>query len=85
MTLINITSDNCVYFYCPACKMNHGGPLTMWTFNGNYEKPSITPSFRVRYGQDKQCHTIITDGYINYCTDCTHELAGQKIPMEECR
>lgn len=28
------------------------------------------------------CHSIVTDGVIHYCPDCTHELAGQNVPMQ---
>lgn len=27
------------------------------------------------------CHTFITDGHIQFLSDCTHELAGQTVPM----
>ncbi len=29
------------------------------------------------------CHTFITDGKIQYLTDCTHKLAGQTIDLPE--
>jgi hypothetical protein len=28
------------------------------------------------------CHSIITDGQIHFLGDCTHELAGQIVPMQ---
>lgn len=28
------------------------------------------------------CHSVITDGVIHFCGDCTHELAGKAVPME---
>lgn len=28
------------------------------------------------------CHSVVTDGIINYCSDCTHEMAGKQVPME---
>ena len=27
------------------------------------------------------CHLFITDGKIEYCTDCTHDLAGKTVDM----
>jgi hypothetical protein len=30
-----------------------------------------------------RCHLFITDGKIQYLSDCTHELAGQTIEMQE--
>lgn len=29
------------------------------------------------------CHSFVTDGMIQYLGDCTHELAGQTIPMPD--
>lgn len=29
------------------------------------------------------CHTFITDGNIQYLPDCTHELAGQTVPLKD--
>lgn len=28
-----------------------------------------------------QCHSFITDGYIQYLADCSHTLAGQTVPL----
>jgi hypothetical protein len=27
------------------------------------------------------CHYILTDGILNFCSDCTHPLAGQAVPL----
>ena len=29
------------------------------------------------------CHVFITDGQIQFLSDCTHELAGQTVPMPD--
>lgn len=29
------------------------------------------------------CHSFITDGNIQFLSDCTHELAGQTVPLPE--
>jgi len=29
------------------------------------------------------CHSYITDGNIQFLSDCTHELAGQTVPLQE--
>ena len=29
------------------------------------------------------CHSIITDGAITYCSDSTHSLKGQTVPMPD--
>lgn len=36
-------------FYCPACKTYHEVNHT-WSFNGNYEAPTFSPSVRVTSG-----------------------------------
>lgn len=60
----------------------------VWTFNGNYERPTFTPSLRQYYThpETKQeittCHNIITDGKIQFCDDCPHEFKGQTLELE---
>lgn len=79
-------------FWCPACEEPHpfhvGGPKG-WTFDGNLEAPTFTPSLRV-LGRGKpgdtdaertSCHLFVTAGRIHYCGDCPHELKGQTIDM----
>lgn len=29
------------------------------------------------------CHSFVTDGKIQYLSDCTHELAGQTVELED--
>jgi hypothetical protein len=65
-----------------------------WNFNGNKEVPSFTPSVKIRTGYyfqpDKHkpdegvlCHFYITNGEIRYCPDCSHDLKGQTLPLED--
>lgn len=72
--------------YCPACDEVHSLPDS-WSFNGDVNKPTFTPSFKHSgYCEDKVihiCHYILTDGIINYCGDCTHSMAGKSIPLPE--
>lgn len=30
---------------------------------------------------DTRCHSFVTDGQIQFLSDCTHELAGQTVPL----
>jgi hypothetical protein len=95
-------------FYCEGCKSHHAPVEGRWTFNGNYELPTFTPSILVRSGHympehsgdtcwctfnaehpDQTdpftcgiCHSFVTDGKIQYLSDCTHELAGQTIDLK---
>ena len=62
---------------CPACNEFHGLD-ERFTWNGDTEKPSFTPSLVVRDAKLKTvCHSIITAGEIHYQPDCTHPFAGQ--------
>lgn len=83
-------------FDCPACKCSHGvwttsrnGNNAIWNFNGNVNVPSISPSINVTIKADggkilvSRCHSVITNGMINYCGDCTHEYAGKQIPLPD--
>lgn len=65
-----------------------------WTFNQNYESPTLTPSVKVNcndpthpsynaHAKSSVCHFFVTDGKIIYCADCTHDLAGQTVELEE--
>jgi hypothetical protein len=94
-------------FYCEGCKQNHT-VNEGWTFNGDYERPTITPSILVRSGHYMEghagdscwctynaehpdqtdpfrcgvCHSFVTDGKIQYLSDCSHEFAGQTIDLK---
>jgi hypothetical protein len=78
-------------FWCPACQCGHAvwtedrGGKPMWKFNGNFDAPTFSPSLLIHHGSGGKeiCHTVVSDGVINYCSDCTHAFAGRSIPMEE--
>lgn len=77
-------------WYCPGCKTSHlvpttpthpGGPI--WTFNGDQEKPTFSPSILVYPSEiSPRCHSHIVNGKIRYETDCTHEFSGQTVELE---
>lgn len=84
-------------FWCPACRCTHGvstrGPGPVWTFNGDYERPTFAPSLKMEIVAPKTamepekllscCHLVVTCGRISYEGDCTHGMAGRVIDMEE--
>lgn len=80
-------------FDCPGCDHLHaywtvnyrpkGNPT--WNFNGDVESPTFTPSLLNRGGEVKRCHLFVKAGVIEFCGDCTHELAGQKVPMVDTK
>ncbi|MDR3451666.1 MAG: DUF6527 family protein [Rhodoferax sp.] len=105
--ILRIVEPHHVGFKCPGCKEVHvisiQPPHPCWSFNGDYEKPSFTPSILVtgckvirdEHGEwtgdwerdangkalPSVCHSFITDGKIQFLNDCTHELAGQTVPL----
>lgn len=89
--------------WCPACSEAHVvavekplGNGAKWTFNGDLEKPTFSPSLLVKTGSAVDpdfkdgpddpptvCHSFIRDGNWEYCPDSRHELAGKTVPIPE--
>ena len=67
--------------FCPGCDEYHIFDKR-WTFNGDLEKPTFTPSYLSKT-QDTVCHSFVTDGAIRYLGDCTHKLKGQTVDLPE--
>lgn len=45
-------------------------------------------TYKERIGEDPgfkcfRCHTFVTDGKIQFLSDCTHALAGQTVPLPD--
>lgn len=71
--------------FCPGCKCGHRYDVGRWLFNGDFERPTFTPSYLVQGGKDRPgfvCHSYVTDGVIVFLADCTHEFKGQALPLE---
>lgn len=79
-------------FLCPGCnndmhllpisgtgKVPNGRPS--WDFDGNIESPTLSPSILTQVGSQFICHSFMRNGYFEYLSDCTHQYAGQTIPM----
>ena len=48
--------------FCPGCQCGHLFD-SRWTFNGNHEKPTFTPSMLVNATDPQtRCHSYVTDG-----------------------
>ncbi|MBE3086890.1 MAG: anaerobic dehydrogenase [Bacteroidetes bacterium] len=95
-----------LYFRCPGCDHLHalndsqtdlrGEKRPVWEFNGDFEKPTINPSYlswsyRKNPVTEKwdietdRCHSFIKNGMIQYLSDCHHKLAGQTIELPEIK
>jgi hypothetical protein len=84
-------------FWCPGCESAHlvttdGTPA--WSFNGDLEAPTFSPSVLVKCGRAVDpafvpepgdppgiCHSFVTNGRIQFLEDCTHALAGQTVDL----
>lgn len=82
--------------YCPACLQLHvfavelppGFSEDIWTFNGDYDKPTFAPSMLVFVpeggGRGKtHCHSFVRDGRIEFCSDSPHALSGQTVDLPD--
>lgn len=75
------------WFWCPGCKMHHSFDAR-WSYNGNADSPTFTPSLLVQYpwGPDQiecRCHSFVTEGKIKFLGDCTHELKDTTVEIPE--
>jgi hypothetical protein len=90
--------------WCPACEIMHHFAVdepqrngARWTFDGNLESPTFTPSMNITTGRfadptwkdpdgedlSSVCHYFLRAGRIEFLGDCTHALAGQTIDLPE--
>lgn len=69
-------------FWCPGCGHYHRFEEGRWSFNGDYERPTFSPSLLCSPGTEMQCHLFVRDGRIEFLGDCRHELAGQTVEMD---
>ena len=76
---------------CPGCgeikSLPLGGPEG-WTFNGDLDRPTLSPSVLVEAAVttdgkvlQPRCHSFIRDGRIEFLSDCTHALVGQVVDL----
>jgi hypothetical protein len=82
-----------VRYQCPGCRHDHCVSAKHWNWNGDIEKPTLSPSVRhyitypegtSRAGQEHTvCHYHIREGWIEYCNDCEHSLNGQRVLLPE--
>lgn len=74
------------WFWCPGCECSHAFTCPPWTFNGDLEKPTFSPSLLCNpHYPHGRCHSFVKDGKIQFLSDCYHKLAGQTVELEEAR
>ena len=86
--------SHCIFHWCPACNELHPFAIdkpfyngAIWSWNGNVEKPTFSPSMNItdgpypENGRIERCHYFIKEGRIEYLNDCTHEFKGKTIDL----
>jgi hypothetical protein len=80
------------HYWCPGCKCEHSvftqfknDNGAQWQWNGDMERPTFKPSLLMTWDSKKTkiCHVFITDGKIQFLSDCTHELAGKTVDLPD--
>lgn len=75
------------WFFCPGCKYTHGFTVDgdkHWKWNGSMDKPTFTPSLLCNKDfPESRCHSYVTDGRIQFLSDCFHTLAGQIVDIPD--
>lgn len=95
--LRKVKDSSIVIFWCPGCEESHQIDTAKWEFNGDFEKPTFSPSYLTwldpnpkadpkydptgKFRNGFRCHSFITNGKIRYLNDCTHKLAGKTVAM----
>lgn len=75
-----------VQIYCPGCEHPHSIRVAepqRWTWNGDTEAPTFSPSLLCTDDGSARCHSFIRDGRIEFLADSTHKLAGQTVDLPE--
>ena len=68
---------NRLWWFCPGCGNHHYVTLDRWKWNGDPDKPTITPSYQSR----GTCHCTMANGTIHFLHDCSHGLAEESVDL----
>jgi hypothetical protein len=82
--------NNCTQYEiaCPACGVNHSGPLSFSgehgapVWNLDTERPSLGPEITIHGDGGALCRFAIQNGRIAFSPDSTHNLAGKMVALE---
>lgn len=74
-------------FYCPGCEQGHRFDDKTWTFNGDLENPTLSPSYLTGHNNytERRCHSYVKNGKIQFLGDCFHELKGQTVDLPDLK
>jgi len=75
-------------FFCPGCKCNHRVPVNgrttnpSWVWNKSQTKLTLSPSLNYNFmDPTARCHSIVSEGRIQFLADCFHSLAGCTVEL----
>lgn len=61
-----------------------------WEWDGNLDAPTLSPSILTKRGEAEQdarplfvCHSFLRAGVFEFLGDCTHNYAGQNVPLPD--
>jgi hypothetical protein len=54
-----------------------------WTFNGDMDKPTVSPSILIEHDGKTICHSFVKNGQIQFLQDCDHKMKGQTVELPE--
>jgi len=71
-------------FFCPACQIPHELTPSYFDFDGQWASPTISQD--IVYVDNERCfpyhcHSLVRNGFIEFLSDCTHDLANTTVPM----
>lgn len=77
-----------LHFWCPGCDNVMTVCPKRWHWNGDTEKPTLSPSIKQTCGpfpdgHTDVCHCFVREGVIEFCGDCTHKLLNTSMPLPE--
>ena len=71
--------DGVYVIECPACGYGHPFHVdashpngARWTFNGDMNRPTFSPSMLCMPDGPKRCHSFVRDGKIQFLADSWH-------------
>ena len=89
--IVRTATDGSVIWWCPGCNLPHRvttqPPGPVWTWNGDRQFPTFTPSVLVTWDNPEPphhvCHSFVKEGQMQFLGDCTHHLANQTVPIPD--
>jgi hypothetical protein len=77
-------SGTAARFYCPGCRQFHAFIITdQHVYNGNDNRPTITPVLVFANAGNIVCSATIKDGRVTFGMDSRHKWAGQTTDLPD--